>query len=101
MESYQYADEWFYTSLEARSVTRYEFWNCDEGPERTDFVLTGNYKSILQQLLAYHVHDVLISPAFSSEELAEYIESFSEDEEDYSLEDIIDEYISRNPNYVP
>ena len=97
----QYADEWFYTSLEARSITRYEFWDCDGGPEKVGFVLTGNYKSILQQLLADHVHEVLISPAFSNEELSEYIDTFSEDEEDYSLEDVIDEYISRNPNYVP
>ncbi|WP_216678792.1 hypothetical protein [Hymenobacter siberiensis] len=42
----QYADEWFYTSLEARSVTRYEFWNCDEEPEKVDFVLTGNYEAV-------------------------------------------------------
>lgn len=95
----QHADEWFYTSLEARSVTRYEFWDCDEGPEKADVVFTGSYKAILQQLLADHVHEVLISPAFSKEELAEYIDSFSEDEEDYLLEEIIEDYISRNPNY--
>jgi hypothetical protein len=69
----QHADEWFYTSLEARSVTRYEFWDCDEGPEKADIVFIGTYKTILQQLLADHVHDVLISPVFSKEELAEYI----------------------------
>ncbi|GAB2720765.1 hypothetical protein GCM10011495_36150 [Hymenobacter frigidus] len=95
----QHADEWFHTSLEARSVTRYEFRNCDEGPGKVDFVLTGNYKSILQQLLADHIHEVLISPVFSKDELAEYIDNFSEDEEDYLLEDVIEDYISRNPNY--
>ena len=95
----QHADEWFYTSLEARSVTRYEFWDCDEGPEKADIVFTGTYKALLQQLLTDHVHEVLISPAFSTNELAEYIENFSENEEDYLLEDVIKGYISRNPNY--
>ena len=66
----QHADEWFYTSLEARSVTRYEFWDCDEGPEKADVVFTGTYKTILQQLLADHVHEVLISPVFSKDGLA-------------------------------
>ncbi|WP_460584040.1 hypothetical protein [Hymenobacter arcticus] len=97
----QYADQWFYTSLEARSVSRYEFWNCDAGPDKMDFAFEGDYKSILQQLLADHVHKVLISPAFSTEELAEYIAEFSEEEEDYELEDVIEDYISKNPNYKP
>ena len=95
----QHADEWFYTSLEARSVTRYEFWDCDERPEKADVVFTGTYKTILQQLLADHVHEVLISPAFSKDELAEYIDNFSEAAEDYLLEELIEDYISRNPNY--
>lgn len=95
----QHADEWFYTSLEARSVTRYEFWDCDEGPEKASIVVTGDYKAILQQLLADHIHEALISPVFSKEELAEYIDNFSEDEEDYLLEEVIEDYISRNPNY--
>lgn len=96
----QYADQWFFTSLEARSVTQYEFWSCDEGINKLEFVLEGSYKEILQQLLADHVHEVLISPAFSSEELAEYIANFSEDEEDYMLEDVIEDYISQNPNFA-
>ncbi|GAB3858260.1 hypothetical protein GCM10028822_32950 [Hymenobacter terrigena] len=95
----QHADAWFYTSLEARSVIRYEFWNCDEGPEKVDFVLIGNYKSILEQLLAEHIYEVLISPAFSKEELAQYIDNFSEDDEDYSLDEVIEDYISQNPNF--
>ncbi|WP_046246183.1 hypothetical protein [Hymenobacter terrenus] len=95
----QQADEWFYTSLEARSVTRYEFWECDEGPEKLGFVFVVDYKSILQQLLADHVYEVLISPAFSKEELTQYIARFSEHEEDYSLEEVIEDYISQNPNY--
>jgi len=96
----QYADEWFLTSFEARTVTRYEFWHCDNGPDEMDFAFTGDYKSILKQLLAEHVHEVLISPAFSGEELAEYIANFSEEDEDYELENVIEEYISRNPNFI-
>jgi hypothetical protein len=96
----QYADEWFLTSLEARTVTRYEFWQCDNEPDELDFALTGDYKSILKQLLAEHVYEVLISPAFSSDELTEYIANFSEKDEEYELEEVIDEYISRNPNYI-
>ncbi|MDJ0367725.1 hypothetical protein QMK33_21475 [Hymenobacter sp. H14-R3] len=97
----QYADQWFYTSLEARSVRRYEFWDCDEGPDKMDLCFEGDYKAILQQLLAARIYEVLISPVFSTEELTEYIAKFSEDEEDYMLEDIIEDYISRNPNYKP
>lgn len=96
----QYADQWFLTSLEARSISRYEFWSCDEGPDKLEFVIEGNYKSILSQLLAEQVYEVLISPVFSSEELAEYIANFSEDEEEYELEEVIEEYISQNPNYL-
>jgi hypothetical protein len=97
----QYADQWFLTSLEARSISRYEFWSCDEGPDKLEFIIEGNYKSILSQLLAEQVYEVLISPVFSSEELAEYIANFSEDEEEYELEEVIEEYISQNPNYLP
>ncbi|HET9502568.1 MAG TPA: hypothetical protein VFO93_03445 [Hymenobacter sp.] len=97
----QHADQWFLTSLEARSISRYEFWSCDEGPDKLEFVIEGNYKSILSQLLAEQVYEVLISPVFSSEELDEYIANFSEDEEDYELEEVIEEYISQNPNYLP
>ncbi len=95
----QYADKWFYTSLEARTIRRYEFWNCDEGPDTVDFYFEGDYKSILKRLLADHLHEVLISPAFSTNELEEFIANFSEDEEDYTLEEIIEDYISLNPNY--
>ena len=95
----QRADEWFYTSLEARTITRYEFWDCDEGPEKVDFVLTGDCKAILKQLLSERIYEVLISPVFSKEELAEYINNFSEDQEAYSLEEIIEDYISCNPNF--
>jgi hypothetical protein len=95
----QHADEWSYTSLEARSVTRYEFWDCDEGPEKADIVLTGTYKAILQQLLKEHVYEVLISPAFSKGELADYIDNFSEEDEDFLLGEVIEDYISHNPNY--
>ncbi len=95
----QYADQWFYTSLEARSIRRYEFWNYDEGPDKMDFYFEGEYKSILQQLLADHIYEVLVSPVFSKKELTEYIANFDEDEEVYSLEEVIEDYISHNPNY--
>ena len=95
----QHADAWFYTSLEARNATRYEFWNCDEGPEKADFVLIGSHKSILEQLLAEHVYEVLVSPVFSKEELAYYIDNFSRNDADYSLDEIIEEYVSQNPNF--
>lgn len=35
----QCAEEWFHTFLEVRIIIRYEFWNCDEGPEKADFIL--------------------------------------------------------------
>jgi hypothetical protein len=97
----QYADKWFYTSLEARTITRYEFWSCDEGPDTIDFYFEGDYKSILKRLLFDHLHEVLISPVFSTEELNAFIASFSEEDEDYTLEEVIEDYISQNPNYRP
>jgi len=96
----QYADQWFLTSIEARSITRYEFWTCDDGPDKLEFAIDGDYKSILLQLLSEQVYEVLVSPVFSSEDLAEYIANFSEDEEEYELDEVIEEYISQNPNFV-
>lgn len=64
-----------------------------------DFYFEGEYKSILQQLLADHIYEVLVSPVFSKKELTEYIANFDEDEEVYSLEEVIEDYISHNPNY--
>ncbi|WP_216678790.1 hypothetical protein [Hymenobacter siberiensis] len=66
--------------------------------ESFDF-LNSFYKSILKQLLAEHIYEVLVSPAFSKQELAEYIDDFSEDDKDYSLDEVIEEYISQNPNF--
>ncbi|MBU6119247.1 hypothetical protein [Hymenobacter siberiensis] len=49
--------------------------------------------------MAEHIYEVLVSPAFSKQELAEYIDDFSEDDKDYSLDEVIEEYISQNPNF--
>ena len=49
--------------------------------------------------MAEHVYEVLISPAFSKEELTDYVNNFSEDDEDYSLDEVIEDYISQNPNF--
>lgn len=97
----QYADQWFLTSAEAKSITRYEFWACDKGADKLEFAIDGDYKAILLQLLSEQVYEVLISPVFSNAELAEYIANFSEDEEEYELDEVIEECISQNPNFVP
>ncbi|MBD2714302.1 hypothetical protein KBK19_04570 [Microvirga sp. STR05] len=96
----QYALEWFLTSIEAQTVTRYELWSCDNGLNECIEEITGNYKYILQALLEAGVYEVLISPIFTSEELTSFVEEFDEDEHDFELEEILEDYISRNPNFV-
>ncbi|TYZ07088.1 hypothetical protein FY528_16410 [Hymenobacter lutimineralis] len=96
----QVAQEWFLTSLEAQTITQYEFWSCDNGPEECIDKVTGTYKQILEKLLAEGVYEVLISPVFTDEELKDYIEQYDEDEQDFSIEEVIEDYISQNPNFV-
>ncbi|WBO83591.1 hypothetical protein [Hymenobacter yonginensis] len=96
----QQAQEWFLTSLEARTVTCYELWSCDEGPDQCMEELTGSYRQILEELLAADIYEVLISPVFTTAELSTFIEEFDKDEHDFTLEEIIEDYISRNPNFV-
>jgi len=96
----QYAQEWFLTSVEAQTISRYEFWTCDDGPKECVDVLTGSYKQILEELLGGGVYDVLISPVFTNQELTEFIHAYVEDENDFTLEEVVEDYISRNPNFV-
>ena len=96
----QYAQQWFLTSWEARTVTQYEFWSCDEGPAECIDTVKGSYKQILTSLLEAGVYEVLISPAFTSAELDSFINSYPEQERDFDIEEIIDDYISLNPNYA-
>jgi len=96
----QYAQEWFLVSTEAQTITRYEFWSCDDGPDECIEVVTGSYKQILEELLEAGVHEVLISPVFTTQELAEFMHAYAEDENDFTLEEIVEDYISRNPNFV-
>lgn len=96
----QQAQEWFLTSIEARSTTRYELWSCDYGPDECVDAITGNYKQILKEMLEAGVYEVLISPVFTFIELNKFIEEFAEDEHDFTLEEVIGDYISRNPNFV-
>jgi len=95
----QIAKEWFLNSDEARFVQVYEFWICDNGPDEIFMTKTGDYKTILNSLLADTDYEVLTSPAFSREELENFIRTHQPDEGDFPMEELIEFYISRNPNY--
>lgn len=95
----QKAREWFLTSFEATFVQVYEFWTCDNGPEEVVETKTGNYKAILNSLLVEGAHEVLISPAFSKQELDEFVKTYQPTPQDFSMEEIVEMYIQENPNY--
>ena len=81
-------------------MTLYELWSCDDGPNKCIDAITGSYKQILEELLEAGVYEVLVSLVFSSTELNKFIEEFDDEESDFSLEEVIEDYISRNPNFV-
>ena len=96
----QHAQEWFLTSVEAQTITCYEFWSCDNSPKKCDEVITGSYKQILEELLEAGIYEVLISPVFTTRELTDFMHAYDEDENDFALEEVVENYISHNPNFV-
>jgi hypothetical protein len=95
----QRAKEWFLNSFEARFVQIYELWSCDNGPEEIIETRTGDYKTILKSLLADGDYGVLASPAFDKHELDNFIKTYRPDNGDFSIDEIIEDYINVNPNY--
>jgi len=95
----QRAKEWFLNSSEARFVQIYELWSCDNGQEEIIETRTGDYKTILKSLLADGDYEVLSSPAFSKQELDNFIKTYRPDNGDFSIDEIIEDYINLNPNY--
>jgi hypothetical protein len=95
----QLAKIWFLTSIEAQFIRRYELWTCDNGFDECIEVREGSYKEILNNLLKDGDYEVLCSPVFSKHELEEFIENYKADEGDYSIDEIIEDYIEANPNY--
>ena len=96
----QKAKEWFLTSIEGRFIRRYELWSCDNGIDECIETREGSYKEILLSLLKDCDYEVLTSPVFSKSELNEYIKSFKQQAGDYTIEEIIEDYIERNINYT-
>ncbi len=95
----QKAKDWFLNSFEARFVQIYELWSCDNGPEEIIETRTGDYKTILKSLLADGDYEVLTSSAFSKRELDNFIKTYRPDNGDFSIDEIIEDYINLNPNY--
>jgi hypothetical protein len=95
----QKAKTWFLTSPEGMFVKRYELWNCDNGTGECIEVKEGNYKEILLSLLKEGDYEVLCSPAFSNNELNDFIKTYIPKKDDYQIEVIIEDYIATNPNY--
>jgi len=95
----QIAKEWFLTSFEARFIRRYELWTWQSGFDECLEIRKGSYKEILQSLIKDGDYSVLSSPAITNEELNAFVKNFQQVEGDYSLEEIIADYISSNPNY--
>ncbi len=95
----QRAKEWFLNSFEARFVQVYEFWSCDNGPEEIFETRTGDYKTILKSLLVDGDYEVLTSPIFTKPELEDFIKTYQPSDGDFSVDEIIEDYITVNPNY--
>lgn len=96
----QAAKKWFLTSPEALFVRRYEFWTCDNGFDECIEVREGSYKEILSSLLNDGDYEVLSSPAFSNIELDRFIAAYQSADGDYTIKEIIKDYIEENPNYI-
>jgi len=95
----QEAKQWFLNSSEATFVRCYELWMCDNGYDECIEIREGSYKEILISLLNDADYEVLTSPAFTNTELQHFIDNYDVEEGDFSIEEIIEEYISKNPNY--
>lgn len=95
------AKAWFLTSEEARFVRHYEFWSWDNEVDECLEKRDGNYKIILDSLLKDGDYEVLQSPIFPNEELYEFIRGYSPQDGDFTIEEIIEDYISNNPNFIP
>ena len=96
----QKAKTWFLTSPEGIFVRRYEFWICDNGPEECIEVREGSYKEILLSLLKDGDYEVLSSPVFTKNDLTNFIKTYQPQNGDYTIDEIIEDYIEGNPNYV-
>ena len=96
----QKAKTWFLTSPEALYVRRYEFWTCDKGFDECIDVKEGSYKEILLSLLKDGDYEVLCSPVFVNSELTDFIKTYQPQNGDYEIDEIIEDYIEANPNYV-
>lgn len=93
------ARDWFYTSSEARTVGEYEFW-AEEPFLDDDLRIIGDYKSILWTLVTFHKdYYALVSPAFTPQDLEDYLEQFNEFEEGLELEELA-QIIQGNPNWA-
>lgn len=95
----QNAKEWFLNSFEARFVQIYELWSCNNGLEEIIETRTGDYKTILKSLLADRNYEVLTSSIFTKTELHDFIRNYRPVDGDFSIDEIIEDYINANPNY--
>jgi hypothetical protein len=95
----QKAKTWFLTSPEGQFVRRYEFWTWDNHFDECIEVREGGYKEILLSLLKDGDYEVLCSPVFAKSELEDFIKNYDPQNGDFTIEEIIEEYIEANPNY--
>ncbi len=95
----QKAKTWFLNSIEAIFVRRYEFWTCDNGFDECIDVREGSYKEILLSFLKDGDYEVLSSPVFSKDELNNFIKTYNPLNGDFTIGEIIEDYIESNPNY--
>jgi hypothetical protein len=74
-------------------------WSCDNEPEEIVETRTGDFKTILNLLLADGDYDVLTSAIFTKQELDSFIRTYQPKNGDFSVDELIEDYISENPNY--
>ena len=97
----QNAKVWFLTSEEAHFIRHYEFWSWDNEFDECLEKRDGTYKTILDNLLKDGDYEVLQSPVYTNEELFSFIKNYSQKDGDFTIEEIIEDYILKNPNFVP
>lgn len=100
MEDYL-ARDWFYNSIESQFVRKWELWNSDNDDDELSYVEYGNYKEILLILAnKYQDYEALKSGVLQLDDLRAFLNAFNSDSGDYYKDELIEDYVSKNPNWL-
>ena len=93
------ARQWFFNNIEARFVRHYKFFTDNNGTEEIITSTSGNYKSIMWEIVNnYQDYSALASPFFSRQDLQNFYKTYDEEIGGFDKETIL-EYLQENPNW--